>query len=322
MPPFLLAAARRVVPLLAALSLAATTAHAAAPQLKTQAPGWYRIMLGDFEITALSDGTLELPVDQLLTNTTPAKTREALARAFQKAPVETSVNAYLVNTGTKLVLVDAGTGGLFGPTLGKLVANLKAAGYQPEQVDDIVITHMHADHVGGLVNGDQLVFPNATLHADQRDADYWLSAANMEKAPEDAKGFFKGAMASVGPYVKAGKFKSFTDDGEIVPGVRARTARGHTPGHSTYVVESRGQKLVFWGDLMHVAAVQFPDPAVTIRFDVDPRAAAVQRKRAYAEAAKEGYLVAGAHLAFPGIGRLRSLGAGFVFVPVPYAVPR
>jgi glyoxylase-like metal-dependent hydrolase (beta-lactamase superfamily II) len=300
----------------------AFAAHAAAPQVKVQAPGFYRMMLGDFEVTALSDGTADLPVDKLLTNTSVAKTEKALAKSFQKAPVETSVNGYLINTGTQLVLVDTGADILFGPTLGKLLVNLKAAGYEPEQVDVVLITHMHADHVGGLIAGDKLAFPNATVHADRHDADYWLSQANMDKAPADAKDFFRGAMASLNPYVSAGKFKPFEGDTELVPGIRAHVAAGHTPGHSTYVVESKGQKLVLWGDLMHVAAVQFADPSVTIQFDVDSKAAAVQRKKAYADAAKQGYWVGAAHLSFPGLGHLRSEGVGYAWVPVNYGVPR
>ena len=125
-------------------------AFAAAPMVKTSAPGYYRVLLGDFEVTALSDGTVALPMDKLMTNTTPDKTLKAIERVHLKSPVETSVNAYLINTGSKLVLIDAGAGALFGPTLGKLAANIKAAGYQPEQVDEIYITHMHGDHVGGL----------------------------------------------------------------------------------------------------------------------------------------------------------------------------
>ncbi|MBC7731121.1 MAG: MBL fold metallo-hydrolase [Bacteriovorax sp.] len=294
-------------------------AQAAAPQVKTQAPGYYRVMLGDFEVTALSDGTVALPVDKLLTNTTAAKSTKALARSFLKAPVDTSVNGYLINTGTRLVLIDSGAAGLFGPTLGNLAANLKAAGYQPEQVDEIYITHMHADHVGGLMNGDKLAFPNATVRADQRDADFWLSQANLDKAPADAKGFFQGAMASLNPYVAAGKFKAFDGDTELVPGIKAVAARGHTPGHSIYKVESQGQTLVLWGDLMHVAAVQFGGPSVTIQFDTDSKNAAIQRKRAYAEAAKQGYLVGSAHLSFPGLGHLRAEGKGYAWLPVNYS---
>ncbi len=294
-------------------------AHAAAPQIKTQAPGYYRVMLGDFEVTALSDGTVALPVDKLLTHTTQARVQKALARSFLKAPAETSVNGYLVNTGAKLVLIDTGAAGLFGPTLGNLAANLKAAGYQPEQVDEIYVTHMHADHVGGLIAADKLAFPNAIVRADRHDADFWLSQANLDKAPADAKDFFMGAMASLNPYVAAGKFKPFDGDTELMPGIRAVAARGHTPGHSVYVVESRGEKLVLWGDLMHVAAVQFAEPSVTIQFDTDSKIAAVQRKRAYAEAAKQGYLVGAAHLAFPGLGHLRVEGKGYAWVPLNYS---
>jgi glyoxylase-like metal-dependent hydrolase (beta-lactamase superfamily II) len=296
-----------------------TYAHAAAPMVKTSAPGFYRMMLGDFEVTAISDGTADLDMRELLTNTTPDKVDKALARSFLKSPVETSVNAFLINTGTKLVLVDTGAAGLFGPTLGKLLVNLKAAGYTPEQVDEIYITHMHPDHVGGLLAEGKIAFPNAVVRADKHDADYWLSQASLDKAPEASKGFFKGAMASLNPYVQAGKFSPFDGDTELVPGVRAHASRGHTAGHTTYIVESKGAKLELWGDLMHVAAVQFADPAVTIKFDSDSKAAAAQRKSAYADAAKNGYLVAAAHLPFPGVGHLRAEGKGYVFIPVNYA---
>ncbi|MBT2322641.1 MBL fold metallo-hydrolase [Variovorax paradoxus] len=298
------------------------SASAAAPFAKEAAPGFYRIMLGDFEITALSDGTVALPVDKLLTRTTPEQVKKTLAKSYLQSPLETSVNGYLINTGDKLVLVDTGAAGLFGPTLGRLVANLKAAGYQPEQVDEIYITHMHPDHVGGLLAGDKPAFPNATVRADKHDADFWLSQANMDKAPADSKGSFQGAMAAVNPYVAAGKFKPFDGDTDLAPGIKAKAARGHTPGHSIFIAESKGQKMVLWGDLMHVAAVQFENPSVTIQFDTDSRPAAAQRKKAYAEAAAQGYLVAGAHISFPGIGRLRSQGDGYVWVPVNYVPTR
>jgi glyoxylase-like metal-dependent hydrolase (beta-lactamase superfamily II) len=305
--------------LVAALLLGAATAHAEAPFAKTNAPGFYRMLLGSFEVTALSDGTVALPVDKLLTNTTPGKVDHALQASYLKPPVETSVNAFLVNTGSRLVLVDTGAASLFGPTLGKLLANLEASGYKPEQVDAVVITHMHPDHVGGLLAGDKMAFPNATVYADRRDADFWLSPVNMEKAPADAKDFFKGAQASLDPYVKAGRFKGFEGpSSEIVPGIRAHAAHGHTPGHTTYEIESQGSKLVLWGDLMHVAAVQFAHPEVTIQFDTDSKAAAVERKKAFADAAAKGYWVGAAHLSFPGLGHLRREGGGYEFVPVNY----
>lgn len=303
---------------LASLLAPLAPAQAEAPQLKTNAPGYYRMMLGAFEVTALSDGTVALPIDQLLTNTTPLQVKQALAKVYLKPPVETSVNGFLINTGSKLVLVDAGAAGLFGPTLGRLVANLKAAGYQPEQVDMVLITHMHPDHVGGLVADGKLAFPNATVHTDKAEAYYWLSAANLDKAPADAKGLFQGAQASLGPVIAAGKFKPFDAETAFAPGISSQATHGHTAGHSIYIVESEGQKLVLWGDLMHVAAVQFAYPQVTIKFDTDSKAAAQQRKKAYAEAARQGYWVGAAHLSFPGIGRVRTEGKGYAWVPANY----
>ena len=296
------------------------SALAEAPMVRTQAPGFYRMPLGDFEITALSDGTVKLPMGKLLVDSRPGEVNQALQRSYLSESVDTSVNAYLVNTGAKLVLIDTGAAGLFGPTLGNLLANMRAAGYQPEQVDEIYITHMHGDHVGGLIAGGNRAFPNATLRIDKRDTDFWLSEANMNAASADAKGFFQGAMLSVNPYLAAGKLKPFDGNTELVPGVRAQPAYGHTPGHTIYLVESKGEKLVLIGDLMHVAAVQFDNPDVTIQFDSDQQAAARQRKLAFADAAKNGYLIGASHLSFPGIGRLRSGGAqGYTFLPLSYA---
>lgn len=302
-------------------AFAASPALASAPMAKTPAPGYFRMMVGDFEVTPLSDGTVDLPVDQLL-HQKADKTKADLSRSFLKQPVETSDNAYLVNTGSKLVLIDTGAGALFGPTLGKLVANLKAAGYQPEQVDEIYITHMHGDHIGGLVGDGKLVFPNATVRAARQEADFWLSEENMNKAPADKRGYFQGAQAMLNPYLKAGKFKPFEGDVELVPGVRANGEHGHTPGHTTYVVESNGQKLVLIGDLIHVASVQMGNPAVTISFDLDEKAALAARKQTFDAAAKGGYLIGGAHLQFPGVGHLRSEGKGYRWVPVNFTQMR
>src|SRR5579859_5104455 len=140
----------------AVAALSSAPVSAAAPMAKTNAPGFYRIMLGDFEVTALNDGTTELPWDHILT-APPEQTDQTLAKSYLKSPLETSFNGFLVNTGSKLVLIDTGAGTLFAPTLNKLAANLKASGYQPEQVDEIYITHMHADHIGGLVSDGKAV---------------------------------------------------------------------------------------------------------------------------------------------------------------------
>lgn len=307
---------KRLLPAVLALACAAPVL-AAGPQLKGQAPGWYRVQLGDFEITALSDGSIDLPVDKLLQQP-PANTLRALQHAYLGVPLETSVNAYLVNTGTKVVLVDTGTAGLFGPTAGRVVSHLRAAGYTPEQVDEIVITHMHGDHIGGA---SSVVFPNATLRLDKRDSDFWLSPEQVAKGGDGAK----TVAALVKGFADAGRFKPFEgkqDGVEIVPGVKAFPAYGHTPGHSNYLAESKGQKMMFWGDLMHVAAVQFADPSVTIQFDSDPKMARPAREAAFAAAAQDGYYVAVTHVSFPGIGRLRVDGKGYDWFPVNYSTNR
>jgi glyoxylase-like metal-dependent hydrolase (beta-lactamase superfamily II) len=300
--------------------LISNAAFSAAPEVKTNPPGFYRVMVGDIEVTALSDGTTDLSPDKLLTDTTPDVLKTELDKSYLKIPVETSFNGFLVNTGSKLVLVDTGAGNFFGPTLGNLAKNLKAAGYQPEQVDEVYITHFHSDHIGGLLNGDKAAFPNAVVRADKHEADYWLSQANLDAAPKEKKDSFLHAQASLKPYIKAGKFKAIDGDGELVPGVASHASFGHTPGHTSYVVENKGQKLIVWGDLIHVAAVQFAHPTAKMYFDSDSNAGIEQRKKAYAAAAKEGYLVAGAHISFPGLGRVRAEGTGYVWVPVNYSV--
>jgi len=295
-----------------------TTTHAAAPMVKSSAPGYYRVMLGDFEITAISDGVFPAPMDKLLVGIKPADLDKALKKHHLTLPVDTSVNAYLINTGTKLVMVDSGAGSNMGPAAGRLLANIKASGYAPEQIDEIYITHMHGDHIGGLSALGAAVFPNAVVRADKLDADYWLSQANMDKAPPDGKGGFEHAITAFQPYIAAGKFKPFEGNTDLIPGVKAVAAHGHTPGHTTYLVESKGQKLILWGDLMHLAAVQFEQPSVALKFDSDNKAAIAEREKAYAMAAKEGYMIGSAHLSFPGLGYLRTEGRGYAWIPVNY----
>jgi glyoxylase-like metal-dependent hydrolase (beta-lactamase superfamily II) len=314
---------RRIAAVLATGMLAAAffsgPAEASAPQQKTQAPGYYRVMVGDIEVTALNDGTNKMEAGKMLKGIKPDQLQRDLARAFLKDPYDWSFNAFLVNTGTKLVLVDTGAGSQMGAKMGKVISNLKAAGYKPEQVDEIYITHMHGDHVGGLTAEGKRVFPNAVVRAAQAEGDYWLSKAKMDAAPADKKDGFKAAMAMVNPYVTAGKYKPFSGDIELVPGVHSMAAPGHTPGHTVYVIESKGEQLMLWGDLMHVAAVQFPDPSVSIGFDYDAEAAKASRAKVFADAAASGAMVGGAHLSFPALGHLRKAGAGYEFVPVNYS---
>jgi glyoxylase-like metal-dependent hydrolase (beta-lactamase superfamily II) len=239
-----------------------------------------------------------------------------LARNFERNPVETSINAFLVDTGSDVILIDAGAGELFGAFGGKLTASLASAGYSPEQVSHILLTHIHTDHSGGIAKGGRIAFPNATVHAGSEDAGFFLDGGQEGSRPEARHR--DEAVATVGPYKAAGRLALFSGAKQILPGVTARPAPGHTPGHSIYRIESGGESLEFWGDLIHVGAVQLPRPEITITFDVDQNKARSQRLLQFNRAAKDGTLVAAAHLNFPGIGRLRSNGKGYDWVPVPH----
>ncbi len=176
----------------ACVLLAPVMTRAATPALlKTQVPGFYRMALGDFEVTALYDGYIELDT-KLFKNTTPQEMQKLLARSFiNKSGIQTAVNGYLINTGSNLVLIDTGSAKCFGPTLGALAENLKASGYDAAQVDTVVITHLHPDHACGLVAPDgKLAFPNATLRTAKAESEFWMSEAVAAKAPKDAQNFF------------------------------------------------------------------------------------------------------------------------------------
>lgn len=293
-------------------------AHATAADALPEPPGWYRTQIGRFSVTALWDGTLDMPVDKVFKHPGPAQLKALLARAYLKPTVPLSVNAFVVDTGTRVVMIDTGTGTsrAFGDRLGKVQANLRAAGYTPEQIDEIYITHMHTDHVGGLTVDGRAAFPNATVRADVREAGHWLSREKMAAHPDD-KEDFESAMAMLEPYVKSGRFKPFDGRTELIPGVHARPAHGHTPGHTVYEVQSDGERLVLWGDLMHVAAVQFPVPVATVSFDAMPAQSAANRAQIYREAARDGAWIAAAHVGFPGIGKIRAdEKGGYAWVPI------
>lgn len=297
---------------------AALAQAAASTQPVELQAGYYRIQVGNVQVVALSDGTVSMSAYDFLTNTTHEKIDALLAAADVTNPVNLSVNAYLVHLGDRVILIDTGAGVLFGPTLGKLQTSLAGAGYRPDQITDILVTHMHPDHVGGLMDGKNRVFPNATVHCDKRELAYWLSKSNEAKAPASQKGFFQQAALMMQPYIDAGKVKTFDGATELFPGLRTIPAPGHTPGHTFYVLESQGQKLVFWGDAVHEQEVQFADPSVTVGFDTDSTQALATRKAAFADAAKNHYLVALAHMYFPGIGHVVVDGDHYRWLPVPY----
>lgn len=281
--------------------------------------GYYRMMVGDFEVIALSDGVNQRSVDQQLQmlQGEREKIRDLLLRAYPDGQIEAFANAYLINTGNKRILVDTGNGKMGSPTMGNVVAHLRAAEYPPESIDEIYLTHMHPDHVGGLVEGGERVFTQATVYANKVEAEYWLDGNHLNAAPDDAKRSYRAAIAAITPYSSAGRFKTFDGSVRLSPGIRAEPYFGHTPGHTVYFVESQGATLVLWGDIVHVAAVQFADPAVTISFDSDRTAAAKARQDIFAAAAANNWIIGGAHIAFPGFGQLRANpDQGYTFLPL------
>lgn len=320
-PATIISFSRRLLSgLLAGALVALTAAHAAAPVEESQVPGFYRQQVGRTVVTAIYDGYVSLD-PKSLSGMSQQQIQRHIARMFQakNASIQTAVNAFVVRTDSHLVLIDSGSSDCFGPTMGRMLDNLRAAGFKPEDVDTVLLTHMHPDHACGITSPDgQAAFPNATVWAARNDADFWLNAASASRLPEDQRSFLKMAQDAVAPYSTKGRFKTFADGDAIVPGISVVPSAGHTPGHSSYLVTSGAEKLLVWGDIVHFHAVQLPHPEVTIEVDVEPEAAIASRQRVLAETARNGWLVAAAHHPFPGIGHVRRDGKGYAWVPVEY----
>ena len=295
-------------------------ALAEAPPAQTQVPGYYRFALGGFQITALYDGPTNLDAG-LFKNAPRAEIQKQLARFFIDGPaLQTAVNAFLVSIDGKLALIDTGAAKLFGPNLGRIVNNLQAAGYSPDQIDIVLLTHPHGDHVNGLITPEgERVFVNADIWSSKGENDFWLDRETTAKAPNEAKPFFKIAQDAASPYLASGQWKIFSGEQELLPGIHTLETSGHTPGHTSYLLRNGGKTMIVLGDLVHNHAIQFSRPDVAIEFDTHPKKAVAARKTVFARASREKLLVAGMHLPFPGIGHIRQEGKTFVWVPVEFA---
>jgi len=284
-------------------------------------PGFYRMTLGGFDIVALSDGTHPFPVDTVMIDTPKETIAAALAADELALPLQGSINAFLVDTGKKIVLIDTGAGALYGDCCGRLLANLRAAGYRPEQVDEILLTHLHKDHVGGVLQHGRPAFPNAVLRMARADADYWRSAGSRRQAPDFLRSFFDSAADALAPYAAAGRLRPFDgaiEETALEEGIRSVSAYGHTPGHTAYLVESRGQKLLVWGDIVHVAPVQLLDPQASVKYDSSDGDAQRVRRSLFERAAREHLWIAAAHISFPGLGHLGREGGHYRWIPINY----
>jgi glyoxylase-like metal-dependent hydrolase (beta-lactamase superfamily II) len=278
-----------------------------------QVAGVYHRRVGEITVTALNDGHQ----DVALSTVHGIPTEEAAAMlhaAFRPVPRRTTVNAFLLRSGGRVALVDTGCGPAR-PTVGRVAANLAAAGVAAEAVDTVLMTHLHPDHWGGLLDADgRPRFSRAELKLHAEEHAYWHDDAAMMRLQDPAtrQVFFVEARKRLAAY--AGRMSLFTA-GDVFPGVTAVPLPGHTPGHTGFLVASGRDSLLIWGDIVHVQELQVPRPEVVMAVDVDPARAAETRRRLFDRVAADRQAVAGMHLHFPALAHLARDGAGYRLVP-------
>lgn len=286
---------------------------------KRQVPGYYRQQVGNSIVTAIYDGYINL-ASSLFHGIDNDRMQMLINQKHQTQTPEgvpTAVTTYLIDDGTSKTLLNAG--GASG-TMGNIQENLRVSGYAPEDINAILLTHMHFDHICGLVDKDgNVAFPNATIYVSEDESGFWLDPKNAEAAPVGNKSFFEMAVNSVKPYKNAGRFHAFAGNAEVLPGIKAITSHGHTPGHTSFLISSGEEQLLLWGDIVHSHALQFLHPEVTNDFDTDQPQAAATRSFIFKMAAEENLMIAGDHLPFPGFGYLQKESRGYAWIPVEYA---
>ena len=277
-----------------------------------QVAGVYRRKVGDVLVTALNDGGIELPAE-IFIGITPEDRISLLRAGGRRPPFSSAVNTFVLQSDGRTVLVDTGCGKAFGDAGGRMPANMHAAGISPADVTDVVITHLHGDHFGGLLGGAGTpAFPRAALWVAEQEIAFWQSDEMMAKAPQARQSGFEGARKAVAPY--ADRTRRFAY-GEIMPGLEAVALPGHTPGHTGFMLTSGGEKLLIWGDIFHLPVVQAARPAVGTAFDSDPAQATQTRIAILERAVKEDLLVTGMHMSFPGFARIARSGDAYAVQP-------
>jgi glyoxylase-like metal-dependent hydrolase (beta-lactamase superfamily II) len=292
-------------------------AMAKAPMLGTQAPYWYRFKLGNFEGTVASDGVLPLgkPEENFVGLSKEEMERQLRDNFLRMDNAVLEQNVLVINTGNQLVLFDTGMGSLniFGPTTGKLLNNLKQAGIDPKDIDAVVMSHGHIDHLGGNVADNGAVnFPNAQFYITQADHDFWT---DYGKVPAEFKVFVDTAVKNLKPVRDRVHF--IKDGQEVVPGVHAISAPGHTVGHTIFMIDSGGKQLCYIGDLAHHPVLLLEKPLTEFKYDTDPKQSAQSRVKNLAMLAEKRIPLLAYHFAWPGIGHVVKQGDGFRYLPTP-----
>lgn len=270
-----------------------------------------RYKIGDLEVVCISDGTLRSSLDYVM-----GLDRDT-ARRISDAPdddvLTIPVNNFVFEREGARLLIDGGSGTKMQATLGRLPAGLSAAGYPPESITHVLLTHLHPDHADGLIDEDMnAVFPNAALLVHEVEFSFWMGEPR-EGESDHVKRRRARNQADVKPYRDRIRLMR---DGESFLGCSPLLAPGHTPGHTCWRIETGGPDLMAWGDVVHFAAIQFPLPETAVKYDLDPDLARDTRLRLLDLIAREGLVVAGVHVSAPGIGTVVREGAGYRFVPM------
>ena len=283
----------------------------------TQVPGVYRRKVGDIVITAIADGFLDGDLE-VLRNIDTGLARDILTANFRPAR-RTAVNTFLIHTGGKTVLMETGCGNFMQASAGKQLANLAAAGVQPADIDAVLLTHMHPDHSAGLTDKEtsKPIFENAELVCHKNEPRHWNDDAAMARGNEREKAlFFQLARDQMAPYKD--RMRTFSGEGEVLPGITAIPRPGHTPGHTTYLIASGNDQLLVWGDVVHIPEVQTARPEACMVYDTDPAQAEASRRAVFDMVATDRLLVTGMHLHFPGFSRLLRDGDGYRLIPAAW----